>query len=163
MAFSFYCVTTYWQSFSSHNRKFLCSLHHKTSKSLSNDSFHMILLLDFNIYADAVDTRFYQDLLFLASGDGNWIQHHTFGAPAPTYQHTFTVQADGEDNNNNNNKTYGISTSGLLCRSTVCDGKFRRHRAASRVVRTASRYGLSVFDCTEQSIKETKVKHCENT
>ena len=38
------------------------------------------------------------------------------------------------------------STSGLLCRSTSCDGKLRRHIDACSVLRTASRYGLSVFD-----------------
>ena len=34
------------------------------------------------------------------------------------------------------------STSGLLCRSTICDAKFCRHSAAFSVSLTASRYGL---------------------
>ena len=37
------------------------------------------------------------------------------------------------------------STSGLLCLSTVWEGKFRKHRAASRVDRIQVKYGLSVF------------------
>ena len=43
-------------------------------------------------------------------------------------------------------ETYPISTSGLLCLSTVCDGKFLRHNAASSVVRTQFKYGLRVED-----------------
>ncbi|KAJ1558414.1 hypothetical protein HK096_001080 [Nowakowskiella sp. JEL0078] len=41
---------------------------------------------------------------------------------------------------------YLDSTSGLLCRSTCCDEKLLRQRAAVRVERTAARYGRSVFD-----------------
>lgn len=42
---------------------------------------------------------------------------------------------------------YLVSISGLLCRSTVWEGKFRRHRAASNVPRIAFRYGRRVFAC----------------
>lgn len=39
------------------------------------------------------------------------------------------------------------STSGRLCRSTVCEGKFRKQRAASRVDLMHVKYGRSVFAC----------------
>ena len=47
-----------------------------------------------------------------------------------------------------------ISTSGLLCLSTVWEGKSRMQSAASRVARTASRYGFKadvadIFVCTK--------------
>ena len=41
--------------------------------------------------------------------------------------------------------TNRISTSGLLCLSTVCDGKFLKHVAAVKVVLQASRYGFNAF------------------
>jgi len=37
------------------------------------------------------------------------------------------------------------STSGLLCRSTTCDGKFCRQSAPSKVARMAFKYGAKVF------------------
>jgi hypothetical protein len=40
--------------------------------------------------------------------------------------------------------TYRASTSGLLCRSTTCDAKLRKHNAASNVVRIAFKYGCNV-------------------
>ena len=39
------------------------------------------------------------------------------------------------------NNTYPISTSGLLCLSTVCDGKFLKHNAASSDDLTQFKYG----------------------
>lgn len=36
-------------------------------------------------------------------------------------------------------ETYQISTSGLLCLSTFCDGKFLKHAAADAVFFTQSR------------------------
>lgn len=42
--------------------------------------------------------------------------------------------------------THAASTSGLLWRSTTCDEKFSRVRAAVRVDLTAARYGLSTLD-----------------
>ena len=44
---------------------------------------------------------------------------------------------------NNNSLFNPNSTSGLLCRSTFCDGKFRMHVATLSVLRTASRYGFN--------------------
>lgn len=39
---------------------------------------------------------------------------------------------------------YFISTSGLLCRSTTCDEKLSKHKAAVNVCRTAAKYGFNV-------------------
>lgn len=44
-----------------------------------------------------------------------------------------------------------VSISGLLCRSTVWEGKFRRHKAASKVPLMALRYGRRVFACAAHS------------
>ena len=43
--------------------------------------------------------------------------------------------------------THADSISGLLWRSTCCDAKFSKVRAAVRVARTALRYGRRVLDC----------------
>ena len=40
-------------------------------------------------------------------------------------------------------EAHPTSTSGLLCRSTICDAKLFRQSAALSVERTQSRYGLS--------------------
>ena len=58
---------------------------------------------------------------------------------------------------------YLVSTSGLLCLSTVCEGKLRRHSAASKVPRMALRYGRRVLACgREHSSRERGVARSNN-
>lgn len=58
---------------------------------------------------------------------------------------------------------YLVSTSGLLCLSTVCEGKLRRHSAASKVPRMALRYGRRVLACgREHSSRERGAARSNN-
>lgn len=58
--------------------------------------------------------------------------------------------------------SYLVSTSGLLCLSTVWEGKLRRHSAASKVPRIALRYGRRVFACRTRKCQPRANKEHNN-
>ena len=84
--------------------------------------------------------------LLLRAADRDRVQLELFASPG-TRRETPTVRRcyraiPSQRRAHGGGRRAPISTSGLLCRSTSCDGKFRRHSEAVSVLLTQSKYGL---------------------
>jgi hypothetical protein len=65
---------TYLDRFPPENEKSFGSLGEESCEFVDKNVLDFVGLLDFDAYADAVDTRLNKDLLMLVSGHRQWIQ-----------------------------------------------------------------------------------------
>ena len=104
---------------------------------MTQDLLDLVGLLDRDTQSDRVDRGFDKNALGFIAGYDKGVQEDFRRCSSSDSAHMWIASWP---------VTYRASTSGLLCRSTTCDEKFSKVRAAVSVLRTALRYGRSVLD-----------------
>lgn len=122
-----------------HDNELLSTLHEKAVEFVAQNSLNLIGLFDADAHAGRVHGRLDEAFLALVAANENRVQKQFLAQSRAVWSvvhYTATTRETG---------SYRTSTSGLLWRSTTCDGKLRRHRAESSECRIAVKYGASVL------------------